>query len=264
MRRTVMVIGVLAASMALAACSSDGGATTGGTGGTIEGVDWVLTSYDENGTQKEVPADVYADARFQAGKVSGSAGCNQYNGAAKISGVTLAVTGVSSTMMACPPPASDVETAFLAALNKSASFTATADSLTIFDTSGAKILVFSASTGPALTEGEWHVTGYNNGKQAVVSVAAGSDPTAVFGADGTVSGNATCNRFNGTYTIDGDKIAISQLATTMMACETDELNAQEAAYLAALQSAATYQVRGSTLDLRTASDALAVTYTQPR
>jgi heat shock protein HslJ len=167
-------------------------------------------------------------------------------------------------MMACPPPASDVETAYLANLNKSASFTATADSLTIFDASGATLLVYAASTGPALTQGEWHVTGYNNGKQAVVSVAAGSDPTAVFGTDGTVSGNATCNTFNGTYTIDGDKITVGPLATTRMACATDELNAQEAAYLAALQGAATYQIRGTSLELRDASGATPVTYSQPQ
>jgi len=259
-----MVIGVLVVGLALAACSSSGGGTTGGTGGTIEGVTWVLKSYDVSGTQKDVPADVYADARFEAGKVSGSAGCNQYNGAAKISGVTIAVTGVSSTMMACPPPASDVETAYLANLNKAASFTATADSLTIFDASGATLLVYSAASGSALTEGQWLVTGYNNGQQAVVSVAAGSAPTAVFGTDGTVSGNATCNNFSGPYKIDGDKITIGPLASTMMACASEELSAQEAAYLAALQSAATYQVRGATLDLRTADDALAVTFTKAR
>jgi hypothetical protein len=32
-----MVIGLLAASLALAACNNGGGATTGGTGGKIEG-----------------------------------------------------------------------------------------------------------------------------------------------------------------------------------------------------------------------------------
>jgi len=258
-----MVIGVLAASLALAACNSGGGgATTGGTGGKIEGVNWALKSYDASGTLKDVSAGVSADARFEAGKVSGSAGCNQYNGAAKISGVTIAVTGISSTLMACLPPASDVEAAYLANLNKSASFTATADSLTTFDGSGATLLVYAVGTG--LTQGEWHVTGYNNGRQAVVSIAAGSDPTAVFGTDGTVSGNATCNRFNGPYKVDANKITIGPLATTMMACATDELSAQEAAYLAALQGAATYQIRGATLELRNASDAIAVTFTQPQ
>jgi heat shock protein HslJ len=92
----------------------------------------------------------------------------------------------------------------------------------------------------------------------------GSDPTAVFGTDGSVSGNATCNTFNGTYTIDGHRITVGPLATTRMACATDELNAQEAAYLAALQGAAIYQIRGTSLELRDASGATAVTYSQPR
>ena len=264
MRRNAMVVGALTASLLLAACNSGGGASsaTGGTGGKIEGVTWALTSYVDGATLKNVPAGVYADAKFVNGNVSGSAGCNRYNGPAKISGATIAVTGLISTKMACPPPASNVEDAYLADLQKSATFTATADALTIFDATGAKLLVYAAAPSGIATGVTWHAIGYNNGKQAVSLVAAGSDPTAVFATDGTISGNATCNTYSGSYKIDGDKITIGPLASTMMACASEELNAQEAAFLAALQSATTYGVEGKTLELRDAAGALQADFEQ--
>ena len=50
------------------------------------------------------------------------------------------------------------------------------------------------------------MTAYNNGKQAVVSGVADTEVTAVFGADGQLSGSAGCNRYNAPYTVDGDRL----------------------------------------------------------
>ena len=105
------------------------------------------------------------------------------------------------------------------------------------------------------------MTAYNNGKQAVVSGVADTEVTAVFGADGQLSGSAGCNRYNAPYTVDGDKITIGAPATTRMMCPQPIME-QEAQYLAAIQLAATYNVQGTRLDLRSAEDALQATYTQ--
>ena len=61
----------------------------------------------------------------------------------------------------------------------------------------------SALVGPT-----WLMTAYNNGKQAVVSGVADTEVTAVFGADGQLSGSARLQWFNAPYTVDGDKITI--------------------------------------------------------
>ena len=105
------------------------------------------------------------------------------------------------------------------------------------------------------------MTAYNNGKQAVVSGVADTEVTAVFGADGQLSGSAGCNRYNAPYTVDGAKITIGAAVTTRMMCPQPIMD-QEAQYLAAIQLAATYNVQGSQLDLRSAEDALQATYTQ--
>ena len=58
--------------------------------------------------------------------------------------------------------------------------------------------------------------------------------------------------------MDGNKITIGPLASTMMMCDSPaQIMEQEAQYLAALQSAATYQIEGNVLELRTADDAIA-------
>jgi len=108
----------------------------------------------------------------------------------------------------------------------------------------------------------WVVTAYNNGREAVVSLLDGTAITAEFGADGSLSGSAGCNRYNTSFqtTADGG-FSAGPTATTRMLCPTPEgIMEQEQAFIAALESAATYQVRGDTLEMRTADDALALMF----
>jgi heat shock protein HslJ len=158
--------------------------------------------------------------------------------------------------MACEGPAGEVETAYLANLAKAATFTATADALTIFDAGGATLLVYEAGPANPLI-GSWVVTGYNNGREAVVSPLAGTTLTAVFTGD-DVSGNGGCNTYTGGYQLDGDAVTIGPLASTMMACDQPVMD-QEAQLLAALQVPATVEVSGANVTLRDAGGATQVT-----
>ena len=153
-------------------------------------------------------------------------------------------------------PQDTVEHAYLAALGKAATYTATATALTIYDASGAEILAYVAATPGTITGHTWHLRAYNNGKQAVVSVIDGTDPTAVFGTDGQVTGNATCNSYFGPYTITGAALKIGPLGSTLMACPTTAQQDQETQFLTALQAATTFNVQGLTLELRDNSGAL--------
>jgi len=94
------------------------------------------------------------------------------------------------------------------------------------------------------------VTGYNNGRQAVVGPKVGSRLTVMF-RDGQVSGSSGCNRFHGSFTAQGNALAIHPLATTRMACE-EGLMAQEQEFLRALQSATTWKIVRGMLDVHRA------------
>jgi heat shock protein HslJ len=245
MRRIIAGLAIAAVAFSVAACS-----TAGGTGGTIDGTSWALKTYDVSGTATAVPAGTRVDAKFADGKVSGFSGCNVYNAPVTISGATIKVGNAATTMMACEPDKTALEQAYLANLAKAATFTATKDALTMFDSAGKSILVYSAAAANPL-EGSWDVTGYNNGKQAVVSPVADSKLTAIFTAD-QVSGSAGCNTYSGPYTLNGSTLKIGPLASTMKACADQAVNDQEQQFLAALQNSTTYDQTGNILTLKAA------------
>lgn len=85
---------------------------------------------------------------------------------------------------------------------------------------------------------------------APVPAAAAIDAT--FAADGSLSGSAGCNRFMGSYTLDGDAIAVTPLATTRMACDAETM-ARENAFLDLLQAAATWTADGRSVTIVAAS-----------
>ena len=79
-----------------------------------------------------------------------------------------------------------------------------------------------------------------------VTRTSGVKQTITFTKDGRVFGDAGCNRFTGAYTTKGSEITIGPLATTLMLCEENVMNA-EATFLVRLQAAVGYQAKPRTL-----------------
>ena len=71
--------------------------------------------------------------------------------------------------------------------------------------------------------------------------------------DNKVSGHSGCNNFSGTYTVDGDKISISQLAATRKYCPNLD---SEQKLLTALTSATSFSIKENVLQLRNANKML--------
>jgi heat shock protein HslJ len=253
-RSIVLFTAVLVLPLMLLGSSS---APKGGTGGKLENIQWKLTKYSADGALKKVPRSANVYVELKDGRVNGQA-VNSYSGfyQAETNG-NLTVGKVSSTRMAGPPERQAVETAYFAALQKTASYTAHRSTLTLYDAGGAQILVFAKSEASLV--GSWKVTGYNNGKQAVVSLISASTITMDFAKNGTVAGNAGVNHFNSEYTTRGThEIEIGLPATTKKAGPA-ELMQQEQDFLAALPASKTYELRGDTLELRDTSSSLQVT-----
>ena len=94
------------------------------------------------------------------------------------------------------------------------------------------------------------------------AVLEGSEITAEFDSvEGTVKGLAGCNSYFGNYEVDGNAITFGLLGATLMAClEPEGIMQQESAYLAALDSAATYRIQGDKLEMRNADGAVALQF----
>ncbi len=196
------------------------------------------------------------------GSLGGSAGCNNYFTSYQVDGQTLTIDAqIGSTMMACPDPIMQQEALFLSVLPTTTSYQMNGATLELLDAGGASVATFAVVMPTSLTGTTWQLTSFNNGLGGVTSVIEGTEITAVFGEDGTLSGNAGCNNYNTGFTTDGSNITINAaIASTMMACE-DAIMMQETAYLAALPNAATFTIQGDTLELRHATGSLIASYT---
>jgi heat shock protein HslJ len=262
MVRRLFTMGVaVALLLAITGLASVAVAGAGGVGGQLEGRLWVLRVYATGATMDDVPPGVDANATFEGGTVAGKSGCNTFSGSYTASGASLTVGALATTMKLCGEPGDVVESAYLTALSKSATYTATSRALFIFDADGRLILYYVVGASTPIAGHTWHLLVYNNGTGGVVPIIAGTHPTAAFDPDGTVSGDATCNQFIGPYTAKDGAGTIGPLASTMMACPTAAQSDQEAAYLAALANAKAYLVQGSDLVLRDASGALQAEFT---
>lgn len=233
---------------------SAGGEAASAGGSDLIGTQWILTTL--NGAPLVAGTTVTAQFDDQ-GRISGTGGCNSYSGSYTVDGSALTIgPNLISTMMACVAEGvMEQEAAYLAALPTVASYAVDGDTLTLSGADGSAVLVFQAQ-GNALAGVNWIVTGYNNGAEAVVSPMVGTEITLAFSADGSVSGNAGCNNYMGSYTLDGDKITIGPLATTRKMCAEDVMQ-QEALYIKALESSATWSVT-QILTTRNADDAMAI------
>ena len=82
---------------------------------------------------------------------------------------------------------------------------------------------------------------------------AGIAQTITFTADGKVYGDSGCNRFAGGYTVDGDRIEIGPLASTMMMCPEPQMDA-EASFLFKMQAAQSFIATKKVLKVFTIKD----------
>ena len=145
-------------------------------------------------------------------------------------------------MMACEPvEIMEQEAAFLAALTTAATWQVDGDQLTLFNAAGGAAAVFQAAPAQSLAGTNWSAVNINVGT-AITGPMAGTTITAAFGEDGQVTGNAGCNNYFASYTVDGQNLTIGQAGSTMMACEPVEVMEQEAAFLASLGNAATWSI----------------------
>ena len=221
----------------------------------LAGTNWVMTAL---GGQPPVAGTVVSLDFTSATAVSGNSGCNGYGGTYETDGFHIQFGPLVGTLMAClDEGVMEQETAFRSALENAVFYEiSAAGTLRLFDDSST-MLVELAPVSSSLNGTAWDVVNYNNGREAVVSVLADTALTAVFEGD-QISGSAGCNSYFGSFTAEEGVISIGPLASTRKLCAEEGVMEQEAEFLAALESAATYTISGNRLEMRTADDALAV------
>ena len=215
---------------------------------------WVLVGYGDAANPTVVEVGTFITAQFSSVEptVSGSGGCNNYfTGYESTDDGSLTISGpIGATMMACEV-GGDQEAAYFGALETVTNWELTeAGRLELTYSTGQPYeekLVYAPGDVP-LTGTTWRLVSMGDPENPTL-VEAGTSVTALFNAEtdttGTVGGNATCNSYTTSYTVDGETISFGPTAGTMMACDVGA--DQETAYMAALGSAQTFEIVGANL-----------------
>ncbi len=231
----------------------------------LHGTGWTLTDYLSNGTVRQVLHSTTVTLDFgDEGRISGSAGCNQYFAGFEREGTNIRIGQAGSTMMYCPGEGVMAqETAYLALLGHAATVAVDGDRLSLADAKGMTILSFTRTVPPVpepLVGTNWSLASFHTAS-AVSSVMSGTTITAVFSEDGRMSGSAGCNRYFATYNVTGTSMSIGTAGSTKMYCNSPGVMEQEAAYLASLSTVTAFTITGDRLSLVDAQGTTLLTFT---
>jgi len=213
---------------------------------SLEGTAWVLAGNEA------------VSLRFEQGRVSGSDGCNRFNGPYLSRGASLTIgPPLAATQMACPPPV----------MQQAAQFNQSLAATRFFRRDGANLRLLAEDGSVRATlvpqskslAGSWQVSAFNNGRQAVVSPLVGTVLDLSFLGGGRIGGSSGCNRYVAKFQVQGSQVAIAAPMSTRRLCnEPAGVMEQERQFLAALTSVATLRHEGQRLELRRADGALAL------
>ncbi len=215
----------------------------------LAGTFWYLAAIGDQtilpGTEVTAQFDINEDGI--TGTISGAGGCNGYSASIE---PNFVMGPIASTLRACEPGVSQQETTYFSWLETAQGFSRVGDQLLIPTANG--VLTFNST--PILDQAHllrnvtWYLVSYET-----LTPVAGANPTAFFDVNGTaVSGTTGCNQYTGAYNAgQGNTLAISDIASTLAACATDQLTQQQDSFQRLMISAVSYAVNGSALQIRT-------------
>lgn len=249
----------------------------------LEGTAWKLTALTDGKGATAPLAGAEITALFQGGRVTGSAGCNNYTAPYKLTATSLTITAsAATTRKACPQPTMRQESAYLSALAKTAAYQIEGDKLELRNAAGALLASFVASKPAAgaalptptramtptiaatptraitptvtptvaptagrarLTDTQWQWVRFVTPLE-VKEIPTPARYALVFRADGKIEITADCNRATGAYKLQGSRIQVQVGPATRAACPAGSLSEQ---FLANIGSAVLYFFDGDAL-----------------
>ena len=217
------------------------------------GTGWVLSSLTNADGEKAVPPATAPVINFsEDGSMNGNGGCNQLSSDFTSGDGTISIGEIASTMMFCDG-LMELEADFTAALGMVTRYEILGNRLQLSDDSLTTVLTFFAAD-LELANTQWRLYVLNgeeipeNINVTLTLSPEGENP------EGAVFGSAGCNRYSGTYSLEGDRLNLNILAVTAMMC--DASMETEDAFLAALQDGLTFQILYNRLILTSENNTL--------
>ena len=189
-----------------------GSATTSGEVSTgLDGTRWAVVTIADHRVNDNSRAELIFGSD---GSLSGNASCNSFSGSYSLSDQELTVGQLAVTMMACPDQLSELERNFLSILTGTSRFSINAEGLMLITSDdGDSIVARRAPDERSLAGSNWSVSSIAGNE-----LPEDSPAELRFGEDGNLSGSTGCNRFTGSFKLDGNELLAESLAVTRMAC----------------------------------------------
>lgn len=183
-------------------------------------------------------------------RVSGFIGCNRLTGSFTIENKTqIRFNQLATTMMACPEMDMAIERQVLELLNTVDNFTIDGGKLMLNIGRRAPLALFYEMSENEIVNKYWKLIKLD-GKNVQMAANQEREQYFILRSDGTISGFAGCNHFNGQYELaKGNRISIhDNLAVTMKACP--DVNVDETVFLKLFGVTDHYTIKGDTLCLK--------------
>ncbi len=243
----------------LAACGSGETPVSSSQDPELTENEWRLVSINDEIVSEE---EIVTLAFGGLGNALGSTGCNLYSATYAIgSDGVLNFHPSVSTSFECSNELRLQEEAMLLVMSSTSNYVIEGEQLKITNPNAEQRATFEKLEPLQLEGTDWVLDAYNDGGGAFVNLIEGTQITAEFGEDGSLSGSAGCNTYNTTYQVEGRNITIEPVALTQMLCaEPEGAMDQEAKYLQALSTAATFRNFNIALNLFDADRQIAAGY----
>ena len=249
-----MIAFAATALLALVACGNDTGSASGG---SLTGRTFLSTSVTENGKPRALAPHTRIRLQFtNDGRLSFDAGCNSSQ--AKVSTADGRLTlgkEMSSTLIGCMEPLQSQDAWVGSVIAAKPAWTLDGDKLELTTSSTTISLLDRETAEPdvALDGTKWALSTVITGEAA--SHQAGSEKAWLTLNGERVTGSTGCNEFQGTVARASGKLTFGELATTRRACAGDAAKL-ETIVLNGLKGELSYQIDGSTLQLRSSGGGL--------
>ena len=118
------------------------------------------------------------------------------------------------------------------------------------------VTVFASMRAESLENTRWKLTELN-GEAISVENEKQRPHILLEPANQQVRGFGGCNSFNGAYEIKSDHVRFRNMLATLRACADQSMNERERKFMAALDAATTFRLKGDILELSDGSKVLA-------
>lgn len=213
---------------------------------------WQLTAMGMAGEPAEIAADTVITLEFPtAQEITGYGGCNGYSGIYRADDEIVGFSEIIATLMACEDSVvMDQELMYFELLPLMTQYEIGDGRLVLTSEDGLQQMQFVPSGAYALRRTRWQLSGYTSGGESMTP-PEGAPITLEFSTQNDVGGSGGCNSFGGTYTVEDDTINFGELASTLMACEDEDVMDQEAWFFETLATVERYNIVAGDLILHT-------------